>query len=153
MTTFFTAAPTSPESTATTAYLPSPALIALDWGEARVFRALAPGTEPVLVFTPATQGSAVPLPFGGLRHAPDPDYFEAIAQALGEPGPIQVIGCGPDSVAMTKALLAWLETCRPTLAANVVNTSFTPDHFCSDKRLLTAARNFLANQAYALCAS
>jgi len=127
----------------------SPALVAIDRDKALVFLCLAPGTQPVVVFTAASDGSSTPDQLGARDITPGPVYFEAIAQALGEPGPLQITGCGADAIPIVNGLLAWLETCRPTLAARIVTCSFDPDRFCSSNRLLTSARNYLANQAYA----
>ena len=130
--------------------LASPALVAIDRDKALIFRCLAPGTEPVMVLTTTSGGNALHGQLDKHNIPPGPAYFEAIAQALGEPGAIQITGCGADAIPMVNALLAWLETCHPLLAARIITTSLNSDRFCTNNRLLTNARNYLANQAYAL---
>lgn len=126
----------------------APGLIVIDREEARVFRALAPGTEPVRVLMEAKPpGSAIPF---GPRTPPTPEFFETIALSLGEIGVLQIYGNGPDSGTEVNALLAWLESHRPELAARVAVTQIIPERFWSDSRLLTQARNRLASQVHAL---
>src|SRR5688572_27093153 len=128
----------------------SPALIVIDREEARVFRALVPGTEPVRILTePLPRGSAIPF---GPRTPPLPEFFETIALSLGEVGVLQIYGNGPDSGTEVNALLAWLEVNRPELAAHVAVTQIIPERFWSDSRMLTQARNRLASQVHALSA-
>jgi hypothetical protein len=126
----------------------SPGLIVIDREEARVFRALAPGTEPVRVLTePLPRGSAIPF---GPRTPPPSEFFETIAQAIDDIGVLQIYGNGPDSGTEVNALLAWLETNKPELAAHVAVTQIIPERFWSDSRMLTQARNRLASQVHAL---
>src|SRR6478735_9328969 len=122
----------------------APGLVVIDREEARVFRALAPGTEPVRILTePLPRGSAIPF---GPRTPPTPDFFEVIAHSIGEIGVLQIYGNGPDSGTEVNSLLAWLETHRPELAARVAVTQIIPERFWSDSRMLTQARNRLASQ-------
>lgn len=129
----------------------APSLVVIDHEEARVFRSLGPGTEPVKILaSPAPTGSAIPF---SPRNPPGPDYLEAIAQTLGEADTIQIYGSGPNSGTEVSALVAWLETHHADLAGRVVNTQVVPDRFWSNSRLLTQGRNQLARQAHALVAS
>lgn len=122
----------------------APGLVAIDRDEARIFRALLPGTEPVIISSelPVTD-SAIPF---GLRSPASPDYLAAVAQAIGGTGVIQVYGRGPNSGVEVEALVAWLDAYQPEMAARVVFTQIIPDRFASDARLLTQARNYLASQ-------
>jgi len=130
----------------------TPSLVALDHEEARVFRSLVPGTEPVKILAapPLPAGSVTPI---GPRDPLGPDYLEAIAQAIGGADTIQIYGNGPNSGAEVSALMAWLETHHSDLAGCVVITQILPDRFWTNSRLLTLGRNQLAKQAHALFAS
>lgn len=128
----------------------SPGLIVVDREEARVFRALAPGTEPVKILAaPMPPGSAIPF---GPRIPPGPDFFAAICHAIGDIGVLQIYGNGPDSGMEINALLAWMEANNPDLAARVAVTQIIPERFWSDSRMLTQGRNRLASQIHALSA-
>lgn len=121
-----------------------PGLVVIDRDEARVFRGLIPGTEPITVSAelPPTDSA---LPFS-LRNPPSPDYLAAVAQAIGDIGVIQVYGRGPNSGGEVEALIAWLDAYQPDVAARVIFTQVVPDRFSSSNRLLTQARNYLASQ-------
>jgi hypothetical protein len=122
----------------------APGLVVIDRDEARVFRTLIPGTEPVKISAdvPPTD-SAVPF---SMRNPPSPDYLAAVAQSIGETGVLQVYGRGPNSGGEVEALIAWLDVYQPEIAGRVVFTQIVPDRFASDNRLLTQARNYLASQ-------
>ena len=82
----------------------APGLVVIDRDEARVFRALLPGTEPIIIPSGlAPLDSAAPF---GLRSAPTPEFLAAVAQAIGDIGVIQVYGRGPSSGTEVEALIA-----------------------------------------------
>lgn len=127
----------------------APGLIAIERDEARVFRSLAPGTEPVRILAePVPIGSAIPF---GPPHPPSAEYLEAVAQTIGgETGVLLVYGSDPNAGTEVNGLMAWFEAHHPEIAARVVHTHVVPDRFWSNNRLLTHARNHLATQTYSL---
>jgi len=128
----------------------APGLIVIDRDEARVFRALRPGTEPVRISSgPLPAGSAIPF---GPRIPASPDFFVAIAAAINDSGVIQIYGDGPDTGTDVRALVGWLGVRNPEIAARVVSAQVIPERFWSNNRLLTQARNYLMNQTSALSA-
>ena len=128
----------------------APGLVIIECDEARVFRALKSGTEPAIIRS-GLRPSDSAIPFSE-RTPPNPEYFSAIASALGDTGVLQVFGRGPNSGAEVEALIAWLDAYQPEIAARVIFSQVVPDRFSSDTRLLTQARNYLASQTPTLSA-
>ena len=125
-------------------------LLVIDHHEARIFRLDMAGTS---------LGRILPhAPDDYLRHAhnlndfsrgqekPDSNsYFEPVATALQDAGPILIFGCGTGMSSEMVQFMTWVKQHHPAVAGRIVYSLVTDEPHLTDAQLLERAREFFVN--------
>jgi hypothetical protein len=122
-------------------------LLVIDHHEARIFRSEAVGSIPqtILPHEPAAyfRHARHSKDFARGQEKPDPNsYFEPVAKALGESGPILIFGSGTGMSSEMEQFRAWLEIQRKDMAGRVVGTVVIDENHTTDRQLFAKAREF-----------
>jgi hypothetical protein len=125
-------------------------LLVIDHQNARLFRSEMHGTVPqqILPHDPDDyfRHAQDSKDFSRGQEKPDPNsFFEPVAKALQNAGPILIFGTGVGMSSEMEQFIAWLKTHHLTLANRIIGSVVIDEHHLTDDQLLAKAREFYSH--------